>query len=151
MLKSKEDYNSQTMNNEYEEQKKWNLIPHYKILTIIIFATLLGWTAFFLVLQKLDPFNNTDLALSLFFASSFMALSGTFTILLFLLKRWRTGDNVYIKHMMVSMRQGILLSLCTNICLGLLAIGLLRIWNGLILVILMMLIEFYFSGKDDLK
>lgn len=137
--------------NEYQDGGKWKLIPHYKILTIIILATLLSFTALFLVIQKLDPFNQTSLALALFFSSSFIALTGLFTILLFLLKKWKEGENIYIKHMMISMRQAFLLSLCTNICMGLLILGLLRVWNGLLLVILVMLIEFYFSGKDDLK
>ena len=60
-------------------------------------------------------------------------------------------DNVYLKHLIISLRQGVLLSACTNICLVLLMLGLLRIWNGLIIVTVMTLLEFYFSGKDELR
>lgn len=136
---------------DYENDKKLTDIPHYRILTIVIFAMLLGWTAFFLVIQKLDPWASPSIAIPLFFGSILIALMGTFTILLFFIKKWRSRDQIYIKHLLISMRQGMLLSLCTSICIGLLILGLLRIWNGLSLVILMMLIEFYFSGKDDLK
>lgn len=137
------------MYDESETEKKWTHVPHYRILAIVIFATLLGWTAFFLVIQKLDPFLATSLALPLFFGSSTIALAGSFTILLFFLKKWRTHDHIYVKHILISLRQGVLLSICTNICIALLMLGLLRIWNGLIIVMIMMLIEFYMSGKDD--
>lgn len=132
------------------DSKNIFFIPHYRILTWILAGTLIGWVAWGVVLFKLDPYTSTSLAFPLFLLSFFVALSGTFTLVLSFLKKWKTGDQIYVKHIMISLRQGILLSLCTTICAGLLALGLLRIWNGLLLVILMMLIEFYLSGKDEL-
>ncbi len=136
---------------ETDHHRKLLSIPHYRILFIIIFASVLSWAAWLLVITKLDPFAQASLALPLFFASSLLAFSGTFTLILFMLKRWRAGDQIYIKHVTVSLRQGILLSVCTCVCLGLLMLGLLRIWNGLLLVAFMMLLEFYLSGKDELN
>lgn len=133
------------------DHKKLLQIPHYRILFIIIFATMMSWAAWLLVIWKLDPFNSPGLALPLFFASSLLAFSGSFTLILFFLKRWKTGDHVYIKHVIISLRQGILLGVCTCICLGLLMLGLLRVWVGLLLVAFMMLLEFYLSGKDELN
>lgn len=127
------------------------LIPQLRIVAIVLLATLVSWTGLFLVVTKLDPYTSTELALSLFFITSVMALTGTFGLLLFLLKKWRSEDRIYVKHVMISLRQGFFLSFCTNLCLGLLMLGLLRMWNGLLLVILMMLLEFYFSQRDDLK
>lgn len=127
------------------------LIPQLRIVAVVLLATLVSWTGFFLVLTKLDPYSATELSLSLFFLTSLMSLTGTFGLLLFLLKKWRSEDRIYVKHVMISLRQGFLLSFCTNLCMGLLVIGLLRIWNGLLLVILIMLLEFYFSQRDDLK
>lgn len=118
---------------------------------MISLATIVSWAAWALVILKLDPYESVDLALSLFFITSVLALSGTFTIILFFLKKWRAEDNVYLKHLIISLRQGVLLSACTNICLVLLMLGLLRIWNGLIIVTVMTLLEFYFSGKDELR
>ena len=126
-------------------------IPHYRILFIIEFASLVSWAAWILVVWKLDPFTNPGLALPFFFASSVLAFSGTFTLILFALKRWRAGDHIYIKHVLVSLRQGILLGGCTCICLALLMLGLLRVWNGLLIVTFMMLLEFYLSSKDELN
>lgn len=138
------------MNVDFHSQKKILLIPHYRLLTWIGGGTLIAWAAWLVVLLKLDPYTSTSLALALFFTSFFVALSGTFTLLLAFLKKWRTRDQLYVKHILISLRQGILLSLCTTLCAGLLVLGFLRIWNGLLLVILMMLIEFYLSGKDEL-
>ncbi len=138
------------MNADFQSQKKFLLIPHYRLLTWISGGTLVAWTAWGVVLLKLDPYSSTSLALTLFLVSFFIALSGTFTLLMSLIKKWRTRDQLYIKHILISLRQGILLSLCTTLCAGLLVLGFLRIWNGLLLVILMMLIEFYLSGKDEL-
>ena len=138
------------MSQEHETSKGLLHIPHFKILSIIALGTLFSWGAWTLVVFKLDPFVSTELALTLFFISNVLALTGTFSIILFFLKKWRTFNEIYVKHVMISLRQGVLLSICTNICLALLFLGLLRIWNGFLIIALMMLIEFYMSGKDEL-
>jgi len=138
------------MEDKPETSKNLLHIPHYRILAFVLIATLFSWAAWAMVILKLDPYESTDLALTLFFISTVLALAGTFTILLFFLKKWRTDSEIYVKHLIISFRQGILLSICTSICLALLMFGLLRIWNGLLLAVIMMLIEFYLSGKDEL-
>ena len=137
--------------SENRPHRKLLQIPHFRILFMILLATLISWSAWLLVLFKLDPFTSPKLALPLFFISSLLAFSGTFTLILFFLKRWRAGDHLYVKHITISLRQGILLSACTCLCMGLLMLGLLRIWNGLLLVAFMMLLEFYMSEKDELN
>jgi hypothetical protein len=127
------------------------LIPQLRIVAVVLLATLVSWTGLFLVVTKLDPYASAELALSLFFLTSMMSLTGTFALMLFLFKKWRSEDRIYVKHVTISLRQGFLLSLCTNLCLAFLMFGLLRMWNGLLLVILIMLMEFYLSQRDDLK
>ncbi|QQR55110.1 hypothetical protein IPG41_00840 [Candidatus Peregrinibacteria bacterium] len=136
--------------NEEKKKHPYLIIPQYRTLLYFGFGTALAWGAWLLVLYKLDPFLSPSLSLSLFFITTFIALSGTFSIVLTLLKKWKNKDQIYFKHIMISLRQGVLLSICTVLCLGLLMLGFLRIWNGLLLVALIMLIEFYFSGKDEL-
>lgn len=138
------------MNDENNSGKNILHIPHYRMLAWILAGTVLAWISWTLVILKLDPYSSMDLALPLFFVSFFVALSGTFTLLLAFLKKWRSHDPIYVKHIVISLRQGILLSLCTTLCSGLLVLGFLRVWNGLLMVILMMLVEFYLSGKDEL-
>lgn len=121
-----------------------------KILYIIGIASIISWLSWILVISNLDPYESTAMSLSLFFISLTLSLVGTFTIILFFLKKIRTQHELSVKHVMISLRQGILLSVTTIICLALLMLGLLRIWNGLLIVIIITLLEFYLSGKDDL-
>lgn len=125
-------------------------IPHFKVLSIVGVGTLFSWAAWLLVVLKLDPYESTELALTLFYISTFLALTGSFSMILFLLKKWRSDNEVFMKHILISVRQGFLLSSSTTLCLALLMLGLLRIWNGILIVALMMMIEFYLSGKDEL-
>jgi len=127
---------------------------HYRVISLLAIATSISWAGWIVVVNKMDPLLNIQEvygpAIALFYLSTFFSLSGTFSILLFFLKKWRTEDKIYIKHITISLRQGILLSICTTICMSLLMLDLLRVWNGLLIVFLMMLIEFYLSSKDDL-
>lgn len=136
--------------NEPQKPQSLLKIPHYKLLALIGLATIIAWAALALVILKLDPYESTDMALSFFYISGFIGLTGTFTILLFFLKKWRAQDKVYLKHVTISLRQGFLLSGCTIICIALLMLGLLRVWNGLLLVAIITFAEFYFSSKDEL-
>lgn len=138
------------MNEEKHYKHEYLLIPHYRTLLYFALGTAMAWTGWFVVIRRLDPYTNPNLALPLFFLTTFVALAGSFTIILSLIKKWKSKDQIYLKHVMISLRQGVLLSLCTLSCLGLLMLGFLRVWNGLFLVALMMLTEFYFSGKDEL-
>ncbi len=137
------------MNEEAPRAKYW-MIPHYRVLFYIVIGTAMAGLGWLVVINKLDPYSNPELALPLFFISTLIFFSGIFTILLAWIKKWKSRDQIYIKHVLIALRQGILLSFCTTLSIGLLMLGFLRIWNGLLLVSLMTLIEFYFSGKDEL-
>lgn len=126
-------------------------IPHYRVLAGIIGATTLSLLAFFLVLLKLNPFESPSLAIPFFIISLTLSLTGIFTTLLFYIKKWKSQNEVYLKHLMISLRQGLLLSLTAALCLLLLMFGILRIWNGVLILILVTLLEFYLSGKDELN
>ena len=88
------------------------------------------------------------MALGLFFVSLLFALIGTFTLLGFGLRRWIGKQEIYYHHLTVSLRQGLLLSICTLICIMLLILGLLTWWNGLLLVTVAVLIELYLTSKN---
>lgn len=125
-----------------------------KFLVWILLATLITWGAWALVIVNTDPIYETEysvnaLSLSLFFLSLFPALGGSFTLLLELFKR-NESELSRSKSIFISLRQGILLSLTSTACLCLLMLGLLRIWNGLLILAIITLIEFYFSTTDEL-
>lgn len=131
--------------------KNWLKIPHYRVLSSILLASFFCFAALLLLLYKLDPYENTAMALSLFFVVDFFLLTGIFTSILFFLKKWKSHDKIYLKHMNISMRQGVFLSILVNICLGLLILGLLRVWNGLLIVSIITLLEYNFSLRDELN
>lgn len=137
--------------NEQHKPSSLLQIPHYRILALVLLATVIAAAALAVVIFKLDPYSSPDLALPLFFISTLVALTGVFTIVLFFIKKWKSQDHIYVKHVTISLRQGILLSICTSICLALLMLGLLRVWNGLLIVVTMTLVEFYLSAKDELN
>lgn len=119
-------------------------------------ATVLSWIAVFLVITKLDPCISVEkvcekpngISIVLFFTSLFFALTSLFTIIGFYFRQWLNKSEIGYNQINVSLRQGILLSLCTVGCLLFLLLGVLTWWDGLLLVAIITLIEFYFTSKE---
>ena len=129
------------MNNKIESNYK-------KYLLTIGLTAAVSWLAWGIVITKLDPFESTGLALGLFFLSLLFALIGTFTILGFGLRRWVGKEEFHEQHLTVSLRQGLLLSFCTIFCLAFLIVGVLKWWNGLLLVTVAVLIEMFLTSRS---
>lgn len=111
-------------------------------------TALVSWAAWGMVIAKLDPYESTSLALGLFFISLFFAFIGLFTVIGFGLRRWIGKNEIYYHHLSVSLRQGLLLSLCTLLCIGFLMLGVLKWWNGLLVVTMAVLIEMYITSRS---
>lgn len=114
-------------------------------LAIIIFAFVISCFAWLLTIMKLDPFESTGLALFFFFLSLFVTLTSLFTLLGFFVRRVVTRNEILYNHFNVSLRQGLLLSLCTLILLTFLLLGVLTWWDGFLVVLIAFLFELYFS------
>ncbi len=123
-------------------------MTHNKYILILTVAALIGWLAFYLVINKLDPFASTGLALAMFFISLFFALTSTFTIIGYYFRVWFNKNEIYYDHINVSMRQGILLTLITLGCLLFQLLSVLTWWSGLLLILSISMIEFYLVAKD---
>lgn len=121
---------------------------HQSYLVAITLASFLGWSSWFVVIYKLSPFSQPQLSLTLFYASLFIALAGTFTLLLYFLRVWANKKEIYNVHFNTSMRQGLLLSAMMIIGLGFQRLRVLTWWDGLLLLAIVLLIEFYFMSKD---
>ncbi len=124
-------------------------MTHQKYIMIIGSAALVSWLAFWLVIDKLDPFASTGLALALFFISLFFALTATFTIVGFYIRVWFNRNEIYYDHINVSLRQGILLTLIALGCLLFQLLNALTWWSGLLLIAAITMIEFYLVAKDQ--
>lgn len=133
-------------------------MTYKKYLTVISITALIGWVSFILVIFRLEPCTGpgtitlchsaSALALILFFLSAFFALTATFTLLGFLLRFWLHQYEIYLDHLNVSLRQGILLTLCALGALSLLFLNALTWWSGLLLILIIIFLEFYFTRGD---
>lgn len=131
--------------------------PKRYLLTIGLVA-LVGWGSFALVLNRLEPCISPGEVtlchaiapggLTLFFLSLSCALLATFIVLGFAMRIWMNNYEIFKEHLAVSVRQGILLTLCTLGALILLLLNSLTWWSGLLLIALIMLIELYFSHEE---
>lgn len=123
------------------------MIYNTYLLSIII-TTIFGWASWGVVVKKLSPFTTPELALSLFYASLFIALAGTFALFIYYLKAWKTKTHSYSTQMNTSIRQGLLISgmICSALVFQRLKV--LTWWDGLLLLFIVLLIEFYFMNRD---
>ncbi|EKD63567.1 MAG: hypothetical protein ACD_51C00253G0003 [uncultured bacterium] len=122
--------------------------PEKKYIQPLMIASIMSWTGWIVVVLKLDPYESTGLALALFLLSMLVALTCTFGIIGFYLRKWLTVNEISISYINTSIRQGLLLSLCTLVCLSFLMLGVLTWWNGLLVVAIIVLLEFYITSKN---
>lgn len=130
-------------------------MTYKKYLFIIGAVAIIGWVSFVLVILKLDPctspgklslcYSTSPLALFLFFVSAFFAFTSTFTLLGFGLRLWLNQYEIYLDHLGISLRQGILLTFCTLCAIAFLLLNALTWWSGLLLIGIIILLEMYFS------
>lgn len=130
-------------------------MSYKKYLLIIGLIAVVGWVSFFLVIWKLEPctapgeiticHSVSSLALILFFLSAFFALTATFTLLGFGLRLWLHRYEIYLDHFNISLRQGIMLTLCALAVLGFLLLNALTWWSGMLLISIIVLLELYFT------
>lgn len=121
---------------------------HSTFLIGILIATFFGWASWLVVIYKLSPFSQPVLSLSLFYSSLFIALVGTFTLILYFLRVWANKKEVFNVHLNTSLRQGMLLGAMIVIGLGFQRLRVLTWWDGILLLAIVLLIEFYFNSRD---
>jgi hypothetical protein len=119
---------------------------HY--LIIIGISGLISWAAFAIVMMKLNPYESTFLALTLFFLSLLIALSCVFTLIGYFFRIWLNKNEIYSSHIGISFRQGLELSLIACGCILFLILGVLNWWSGMLLILAIMVLEFYFAARQ---
>jgi len=120
---------------------------HSTYIVGITIVSFFGWASWFTVIYKLSPFSQSTLALSLFYSSLLIALAGTFTLILYGLRVWTNKSEIYNVHLNTSLRQGVLLSAMISVGLGFQRLRVLTWWDGLLLLAIVLLIEFYFISR----
>ena len=121
---------------------------HSTYIIAILIATVFGWASWIVVLNKLSPFTTPELALSLFYTSLFVALAGTFALVIYYLRAWLNKGEIFNAHLNVSLRQGVLLSTMINTAIAFQRLKVLTWWDGLLLFAIVLLIEFYFMARS---
>jgi hypothetical protein len=118
------------------------------LLIAIAVATVLGWVSWVVVLNKMSPFLSGGLALGFFYSSLFLAVMGTFTLILYYLRLVFGNAESGPKYLNAALRQGSLLS--SMVCVGL-AFQRLRIltwWDAGLLLMIVLLIEYYSMNRE---
>lgn len=126
-----------------------------RFITFVSSIAVISLLALAIVIFRLDPCllpseggceKASAFSLALFTSSGFFSLLGLFTLLGFFLRRQFQGEFFY-DQMGISLRQGFLLAVTAVICLFLLLFGALTWWSGFLLIILMFLVELYFTAR----
>jgi hypothetical protein len=117
-------------------------------IVALFVATILGWVSWIVVLNKLSPFLSGDLALTFFYSSLFLALTGTFTVVIYYLRLALSQTENFFGNLNTALRQGALLSFMS--CTGLVfqRLRVLTWWDALLLLVIVMLIEYYFMSRE---
>lgn len=123
-------------------------MPHLYYLIGLFIATLFGWASWTLVITNLSPFVSGYLALTFFYSSLGVALTGTLSLIIYYLQVI-FRDRHAPTYLNTSLRQGSLLAImiCTSLIFQRLRV--LTWWDASLLLIIILLVEYYFmqSGK----
>ena len=123
-------------------------MPHLYYLIGIIVATVLGWASFFVVINNLSPFISGYLALSLFYSSLFIAVTGTLAILNYYLRMALNKNKNYYQNLNIALRQGSLFSVMIVASLIFQRLRVLTWWDAMLMLIIIFLVEYYFMARD---
>ncbi|MFH1789468.1 MAG: hypothetical protein ABH832_00105 [bacterium] len=111
-------------------------------LIIMAGGTAVCWTVWFLILRNIDPAESKIIAFMLFYSSLFLALTGTISIIGFLIKkRISKNDIVVFHHIKRTFKQAILISSIILVALALLQLELLTLLTGLLIVATFIILE----------
>ena len=115
-------------------------LRYYLILMGI--GTLLCWLAWGFVIWSIDPETTGLLGASFFYSTFFMAMVGTFSVIGFMIRqRIFKNDDIVFRQVKRTFRQSMILASLLIGTLILLHVGLLRWWNGVLLILFGLVIE----------
>lgn len=119
-----------------------------KYLNLMSILTVLCWLAWALVIFFINPNQSGLIGFILFYFSLFLAVTGTFAILGFII-RARISKKPIFKQVEISFRQSIWIALLVVLILILQGLTLLRWWNASFLVLFLVFLELFFleSGR----
>ncbi len=119
-------------------------------LILMTAGTALSWIAVGLIVATVDPDKAPFVVFAVFYASMFLALTGTFSVVGFLLRIVLLRQQLVIsRHVAVSFRQSLLLAVLLIIVMYLASRSLLNWWNALTVVAGLTIFEFFFISAKN--
>lgn len=114
-------------------------------LALMTSGTAIAWTAVYLIVTNVDPFKAPLAVFVVFYASLFLALTGAFSVIGFILRIALLKQQLVVsRHVAISFRQSLLLAALLSFALYLNSRQLLTWWNALIIVAALTVLEFFF-------
>ncbi len=112
---------------------------------MMLSATFLCWAGFLCILFNIDPQDTNFCGFVFFYASFFLAIVGTGSLLGLFLRAIRNKEDLPIFRLVtISYRQSVWLGILLTMVLLLQSKELLMWWNVLFLVVALTFIEFFF-------
>jgi len=118
-----------------------------KILFFIFSITLLSTGLWVVLLCNQDPNISSNIVKILFFVSSYILLSGLLTFGLYYLRIHLSNKEIIYSHLITSIRQSMLISLIIVGLLTMSALNLLNVWQAIMLIAAISMIELFFKTK----
>ncbi|MDP2685463.1 MAG: hypothetical protein Q8P20_10635 [bacterium] len=104
-------------------------------LIIMVLGTVLCWVSLFFVISNIDPFEANLAGFTFFYISIFLAMIGTFSILLFMVyQSIKRNVRPMYHQVQKSFRDSIIIAGFITALLYLQGSGLMNVWNFLILL-----------------
>lgn len=114
-------------------------------LVLMCIGTALAWAAVALIVSSVDPFETQSVVFGAFYASLFLALTGTLSLIGFTARVALLKEKLVVSvQVAVSFRQAVLLALLIVVSLFLKSRSLLTWWNALMIVAALTVLEFFF-------
>ena len=110
-------------------------------------AAIMCWAAFGMAILSVNPYKADFISIASFFISLFFAIAATLTAIIFFFRGRKENDDSLARKLGVSFRHSSLIALAACGLLVLQAFRILTWWDGVLLVIAILLIEMYFRSR----
>lgn len=118
-------------------------------LILMACVSLSAWIAWFVVLHAIDPTKSGFLGFFLFYSTFGMAFLSSITLLGTIVRLWQNKQEVVYRHVVRSLRQGILFTVLFLVALVLSSQGLLVWWAITLLILITAFTELIFLGISN--
>ncbi len=118
-------------------------------LIIMTLFSLASWIAWLIVVHAIDPTKSGFLGYFLFFVTLGISFLSSVTLFGTLIRVWLKKDQVVYRHVIRSLRQGLIFTFLFLIALILSGLSLLVWWVMLLLVSIAVVLELIFLGPTE--